>query len=311
MSRPDPVLGQLQPGGNFYGLIPLVAGGSFSTPIRQCRWRPGDLPAAAGTAPDGVRPSLSRLLQPRRPHENPAVPPYYFLTIGNPLPDQRRGEPVHSNLHAELSVGPCQLRRADRKLLPPAGGVLPHRPRRHGPLDLSEQDPHRALRPRPRIRQRRDVLGLPPPARQPVRPRLGGQPHDRGRRDAVSIHRGGGHRGQSSKPHECQPHFLVPAAPAVPGRTRGAHARRDRAHSIRATATASRSPCRPPRRTTMGQYGGQPITDQAILPHPWLAQRRHREPRPLPARPWSRLISTSPGTTSRSMTATSPAWPSS
>ena len=24
-SRPDPVLGQLQPGGNYYGLIPLVA----------------------------------------------------------------------------------------------------------------------------------------------------------------------------------------------------------------------------------------------------------------------------------------------
>ena len=72
------------------------------------------------------------------------------------------------------------------------------------------------------------------------------------------VHRGGRHRtaGSPAPRRKANQHFLVPAAPAVPGRPRRAHARRDPAHSIRATATPSRSPCRPRTTGNYGQSGG-------------------------------------------------------
>ena len=130
MSRPDPVLGQLQPGGNYYGLLPLASGatGSIAATYRQCAPPPGDpvlfpLPQAmppGGIATAATAAALAVLYQgyfstpTTPPWTNNPLAPYYFTTIGNPMPSRRGVDPVHSNLHAERSVGPCQQWNAAR-----------------------------------------------------------------------------------------------------------------------------------------------------------------------------------------------------
>ena len=59
MSRPDPVLGQLQPGGNYYGLLPLASGttGSISSTYANPLTPPGDpvlFPLPQATPPGGI-----------------------------------------------------------------------------------------------------------------------------------------------------------------------------------------------------------------------------------------------------------------
>ena len=121
MSRPDPVLGQLQPGGSYYSLIPLVQA-SFSTANPPVP--PGDpvifpLPQA----PPQTGASLSNYFT-GDPTKTP-VAPYYFLTIGNPLPAGAEVNPFVPTYTLNSSWDPVSSPAPTGSVLPPAGGVLP------------------------------------------------------------------------------------------------------------------------------------------------------------------------------------------
>jgi len=90
MSRPDPVEGQLQPGGTFWSLIPLVSGTGTTAPIATPYVNPatpaGDpvifaLPQAPPQTP-GATGAVNFFIG-----DNTLTPvaPYYFTTIGSPL----------------------------------------------------------------------------------------------------------------------------------------------------------------------------------------------------------------------------------
>ena len=121
MSRPDPVLGQLQPGGTYYSLIPLVQA-SFST---------ANPPVPAGDpvifplpqAPPQTGASLSNYFT-GDPTKTP-VAPYYFLTIGNPLPAGAEVNPFVPTYTLNSSWDPVSSPAPTGSVLPPAGGVLP------------------------------------------------------------------------------------------------------------------------------------------------------------------------------------------
>ena len=121
MSRPDPVLGELQPGGTYYSLIPLVQA-SFST---------ANLPVPAGDpvifplpqAPPQTGASLSNYFT-GDPTKTP-VAPYYFLTIGNPLPAGAEVNPFVPTYTLNSSWDPVSSAAPTGRVLPPAGGVLP------------------------------------------------------------------------------------------------------------------------------------------------------------------------------------------
>ena len=95
-SRPDPVLGQLQPGGNYYGLLPLS---TWSTGGSMTQNPAAALPAPAGdpslfplpqSMPPGGSATLANLFlgyfgTPPLVPNNPQAP-VYFTTIGNPTP---------------------------------------------------------------------------------------------------------------------------------------------------------------------------------------------------------------------------------
>ena len=99
ISRPDPVLGQLQPGGNYYGLLPLASGttGSISSTYANPQTPPGDpvlFPLPQAMPPGGIATATTLALLYQGYFSNPTTPPwtnnplapYYFTTIGNPAP---------------------------------------------------------------------------------------------------------------------------------------------------------------------------------------------------------------------------------
>ncbi len=89
-SRPDPVLGQLQPGGNYYGLLPLssAANGSINPTYANAQTPPGDpvlFPLPQAMPPGGIA-TLANLFMgyfPPPSGTNNPLAPYYFTTIGN------------------------------------------------------------------------------------------------------------------------------------------------------------------------------------------------------------------------------------
>ena len=86
-SRPDPILGQLQPGGKFHGLIPLTSASFNTTSGADPLIYPLPQAIQAGA-------SLAQLYVgiPAMPPgtNNPLAPPRsYFMTIGSPLLLQR------------------------------------------------------------------------------------------------------------------------------------------------------------------------------------------------------------------------------
>ena len=116
MSRPDPVLGQLQPGGTYYSLIPLVQT-SFSATTQDPVIFP--LPQA----PPQTGASLSNYFT-GDPTKTP-VAPYYFLTIGNPLPAGAEVNPFTPTYTLNSQWDPVSSAAPTGSVLPPAGGVLP------------------------------------------------------------------------------------------------------------------------------------------------------------------------------------------
>ena len=140
MSRPDPILGQLLPQGNYYGLIPL-AQASFNT-------APTVPPSAPPTTPPPTTPAGDPVIYPlpQAPGTgattvtaanfftgvSPPYPvaPYYFLTIGNPLPASDGGQaektPFGPTYELNSTWDPVDFTTAaSTNPLPAAGGVLP------------------------------------------------------------------------------------------------------------------------------------------------------------------------------------------
>ena len=122
MSRPDPVLGQLQPGGNFYGLMPLVQA-TFNTP---------NTPVPAGDpvifplpqAPPQTGATMSNFFT-GDPTKTP-VAPYYFLTIGNAQPGKTvELSPYLPTYTLNAPWDPVNSTAPTGNVLPAAGGVLP------------------------------------------------------------------------------------------------------------------------------------------------------------------------------------------
>ena len=103
-SRPDPVLGQLQPGGNYYGLLPLSTATLGGSMTQNPSFIPVFTPASPTPPPPAGDPLLFPLPQSMPPggfatlanlfvgyfatSAGPNYPfaPYYFTTIGNPTP---------------------------------------------------------------------------------------------------------------------------------------------------------------------------------------------------------------------------------
>ena len=155
-NRPDPILGQLLPGGTYSGIVPLVQG-SFAAPTSPTPPTPPappTPPTAPTTPPYGPQagdpviyplPQVAPLTGATATLDNYFIgtatgtftynplAPYYFLTIGNQLQPQDNNVSPESNppattytlsttwdpVDASVSTGPTG------NILPSAGGVLP------------------------------------------------------------------------------------------------------------------------------------------------------------------------------------------
>ncbi len=98
-SRPDPITGMLQPGGNYYGLLPLssAAAGAINPTYANPLTPAGDpvlfpLPQAM---PPGGAATLANLFVGYFAAPGPDNPlaPYYFTTFGNPMPANAENKP--------------------------------------------------------------------------------------------------------------------------------------------------------------------------------------------------------------------------
>ena len=290
LSRPDPVMGQLLPGGTYYGLLPLAMAplGSIAPPTDPLLLQfadpvifplPQAPPQAAGTSASYFVGDNTIGATMPAPPSPPALANqnYYFMTIGNPPggsgTEQNPFTPTYT-LSTTQPFDPVNAGTMPGTVTVPPGVLPPpavYQPAAHC---LSGQDP---IRGEPDSRHRPVLLGLPPPAGQSVCRRFGRQPHDRGRRDAVPVHRGIGDRiWNYEHRHDRQQHFLVPAASAVPGRTRGAHGHLD--HHSGSTLRLQRADRRSAehQRQRLGPERERPdhraCTQQRLLPHPRHAQ---------------------------------------
>ena len=111
-SRPDPFLGQLQPGATLYGLIPLVPD-SFTTPPGDVQSNP--LPQTPGTTGGTYFGTGTGITS-------------YFLTIGNPVPDPTAETPAPASVFTLTGANdPVDFRTAaptGTGTTPPATGSI-------------------------------------------------------------------------------------------------------------------------------------------------------------------------------------------
>ena len=292
-SRPDPVLGQLQPGGNYFGPLPLSTGTAGSLTQNTA----ATLPAPAGD------PLLFPLPQSMPPQANANVGNLFLgyfgtppLTPNNPgralvLHDDRQpchpghgDRPVPTSLHTEQSVRPGDQQGNPDRTVPP--GVIPpatvqaalNNPPTY-PLTypaakiLNGNGPPRNTGPYFWVCLRRPANPFAPVSA--TNPMIvvdamrfpfidsGGAVGAPGTNYMFSYQRLQPYRGGQA----------VPMA-GVTGDVRSAR-----------TATASRSPCRPPRPQTSARPGASRSPGRTGFTTPWCAQRRwwysgRREPRP-------------------------------
>ena len=158
------------------------------------------------------------------------VAPYYFLTIGNPLPAGAEANPFAPTYTLNAHVGPCQLPRTPTgSVLPPAGVRAAARP--YGgtvPVTYPNKISTAPSFPGPGAGNGAMFwVCLRRPA-NPFAPVSAANPMIVVDAMRFPVIEGGGTAGSPPSLANANQHFLVPAAPAVPGRTRGAHARRDR-----------------------------------------------------------------------------------
>lgn len=140
LSRPDPVLGQLQPGGTYYGLMPLVQATFNPAPTVPPSTPPPTPPAPLAGDPlifplpqaPGVGAANPLTAATMFTGAAPAYPaaPYYFLTIGNPLPASdnppTEATPFGPTYELNTAWDPVDYTTpASANPLPAGGGVLP------------------------------------------------------------------------------------------------------------------------------------------------------------------------------------------
>ena len=339
-SRPDPYRGELVQGGQFYALIPLNRTRSPRLPPVR---RPG-APATRGATSSWCRwvPRVCpRHRRATRRRALPTPPTNFFYAFGNspPNPAFETGTPspttyypVGNGIAANTpslvqylspAADPFNGSGGSEDHLVPgraAGGRRGLRHLRRGrAAQLSVEAPHRDRgQPEDEV-----LLGLPAPARQPVRPGVRGQSHAGCRRRAVPLyrrHRAADRPGPEGRAADgprpdgtAGEHGLL--GPAVPALSRRPRRPRRGGHTGQRRRRAADAGC--PLRLHRADRGAdgifQPAGDPGDLLHR-LDEQRPRRPTTRPTRsttPWgSPTTRPSPGITCRSTTATSPAWPS-
>ena len=239
-SRPDPYRGELVQGGQFYALIPLnkdsftasaagAAAGSSSNPgsdVTLVPLGPAGVTVASGGQPGGEpsHPTDELLLRLRQQSSQPGVRDGDTVahdllsrrqrdrsqdTFAGAVP-QPRGRPVQRAGDPEDHLVPGRAAGGRRGLRHLAG--LPA-------AQLSVEAPHRDRgEPEDEV-----LLGLPAPARQPVRPRVRGQSHAGRRRHALPLyrrHRAADRPGPGPDAIDCEHGLFGPAVPALSRRPR-------------------------------------------------------------------------------------------
>ena len=300
-SRPDPYRGELVQGGQFYALIPLNKDSFTASPAGAAAGSSSNSGSDVTLVPLGPRrsPRLRRATRRRalpphrelllrlRQHRHPAGqgPVAHDDPFAGAVP-QPRGRPVQRAGDARRSPGIRACCRGSSRTPAPPGPAA----------QLSAEAPH------PDRGEPEDevLLGLPAPARQPVRPRVRGQSHAGRRRYALPLYRWSRPATADGQSTAREHGLFGPAVPALSRRPR---------RPRRGGHTGRRTPLQQPTLDARYGYteqiaGPTGISDQ--LADPGTTDRPTRS-----TTPWgSPTTRPSPGITSRSTIATSPAWPS-